>query len=452
MSGQSVGVVIALTLLILPFLLLFFWLRSRSLLKKARKELDALNERFRPVIDIESEVEKVRASRSQAEKEVTDIRASYAEKRKIYENLVKEVAIYDEQIALAQLGVYSPHFDFTDSDQFKLQIDSVRAEQKAMVSAKVAIESFTNWEVGGSKREGKKMADRAVRLSLRAFNNECDAALSSVRWNNVNTMEKRIQRAYEQIDKLNETLNISINFEYYRLKLKELWLTHEYREKQKEERDHKAEMARLKREEEKLLREAAAAEKEEAKYQKLLDEAKTEAAKAVGVDADKYEAQIAQLSQELEEAHARAERAKSMAEQTRAGYIYVISNVGSFGEGVYKIGMTRRLEPMERVKELGDASVPFIFDTHAMIYCEDAPSVEKGLHAVFDRQRVNRANGRKEFFRAPLEDIEAEIQKIAPDADIITNIEAQEYYQTLAMIAAEEKHNGDTTEAYPAEI
>lgn len=452
MSTEAASIIFVLTFLLLPFLLLFLWLRAQKRLKEANKELHALTERFKPVVDIEAEVEVVRQSREKAESEVADLRKSYSEKKAIFDKLVKEVAIYDEQIALAQLGVYSPHFDFRDSDQFKANIDAVRAEQKAMVSAKTAIKAFTDWEVGGSKREGKKMTDRAVRLSLRAFNNECDAALSNVTWRNVNTMEKRIQRAYEQIDKLNETLNISISPDYFELKLKELWLTHEYREKQKEERDHEAEMRRLKREEERLLKDAAAAEKEEAKYQKLLDQAKAEAEKAVGTNTDQYEAKIAALSEQLEAAHAKAERAKSMAEQTRAGHIYVISNVGSFGEGVFKIGMTRRLEPMERVKELGDASVPFLFDTHAMIYCEDAPSVEKGLHTAFEKQRVNRANGRKEFFRVSLEAIGAEIRKIDPDADIVTGVEAQEYCETLAMIASESAAPEPIEDQFPDQI
>lgn len=452
MSGEAVAVIIVLSLISLPIFLLVLWLRARSRLKKCSAESKKLEERFSSVIDVEKEVAAVQDEKLKVEQSIQELRSSYAEKKKVYDGLVKEVAIYDEKIALAQLGVYSPHFDFTDSDQFKAHIETVRAEQKAMVSAKTAIKAHTDWEVGGSKREGKKMADRAVRLSLRAFNNECDAALSNVRWNNVNTMEKRIQRAFEQINKLNETLNIEINPTHYQLKLKELWLTHEYREKQKEERDYKAEMNRLKREEERLMKDAAAAEKEEARYQKLLEKAKAEAAQAVGVDADQYEAQIAALTKELDAAHAKAERARSMAEQTRAGHIYVISNIGSFGDGVYKVGMTRRLEPMDRVRELGDASVPFRFDTHAMIYCEDAPSVEKALHSTFEKNRVNWANGRKEFFKVSLDKIEAEIRKIDPDADFITGVEAQEYFETLAMIKAENQAVMEAPTEFPSAI
>ena len=439
-------------IVLLPIVFFILWLRARSHWRKAFAERQRLEQRFVSVIDIEKEVAVTNAKKQEVEKELQKLRDSYADKKSIYDKLVKEAAIYDETIALAELGIYKPHFEFTDSEKFKASIESVRADQKAMVSAKTAIRAHTDWTVEGSKREGKKMADRAVRLSLRAFNNECDAALSNVRWNNVNAMEKRIQRAYEQINKLNETLNIGINTKYFDLKKKELWLTHEYREKQKEERDHKAEMNRLKREEERLLKDLAAAENEEARYQRLLEKATEEAARAIGVDAARYETQIAELTEELNAAHAKAERAKSMAEQTRAGHIYVISNIGSFGEGVFKIGMTRRLEPMERVRELGDASVPFLFDVHAIIYCEDAPSVEKRLHSAFDKYRVNRANQRKEFFEVSAEQIEAEVRKIDPNVDFIIGVEAQEYVESLAMIRAESRAVEDGPEVFPATL
>lgn len=462
--------VIASAAIALPILLFLLWLRTRSLSKQQREqiklqieslsrtistkeiELKKLRERFLPIISIEKEIASVAAEKIIIEESINKLQKSYLEKKAIFDDLLEEVAIYDEKIAFAQLGLYSPHFEFTDSDQFKAQIEEVRTEQKSMVSTKVAINAYTDWEVGGSKREGKKMTDRAIRLSLRAYNNECDAALSNVRWNNISSMEKRIKRAFEQINKLNDTLNIKISTQYHQLKLNELWLTHEYRERQKEERDHKAEMNRLKREEERLIQDAIVAEKDEAKYQKLLENAKREAERAVGIEVNKYNSRIAELTLELEAARMKVERAKSMAEQTRAGHIYVVSNVGSFGEGVYKIGMTRRLEPMDRVRELGDASVPFSFDTHAMIYSEDAPNIERSLHSVFERKRVNRANGRKEFFRVSLEEVEAEIRRIDPDADFVSEVEAQEYYETLAIIKAENQTVLEIQEKFPSEI
>ena len=142
---------------------------------------------------------------------------------------------------------------------------------------------------------------------------------------------------------------------------------------------------------------------------------------------------IEQLKQDLEEAHSKNERAKSMAQQTKSGHVYVISNIGSFGENVYKIGMTRRLEPLDRVRELGDASVPFIFDVHAMIYSKDAPALENTLHKVFDTKRVNLVNTRKEFFNVNLEEVEKEAKKISKEVEFIKTIEAKDYKESRAI-------------------
>lgn len=396
--------------------------------------LTGLVQRFQPVIDIDQEILETEREKTRIETELSKIRASYAEKRKIFDHLANEVAIFDETISMAQLGMYSPHFQFEDSEQFKDEIARVRLAQKELISEKRAVVAPTGWTINGSTREGKKMADRAVRLSLRAFNNECDAAIGNCTWSNARTMEKRIQRSFDQINRLNETLSISINSNYHELKIRELRLTHEYREKKKEERSERAHLARIKREEDRLEKDKFAAEKEEQKYQNLLDKAKTEASKAVGPNAKAFQAKIEQLSHELAIAKQKSERAKSMAEQTKAGHIYVISNIGSFGDGVFKIGMTRRLDPNDRVRELGDASVPFLFDTHAMIFSENAPALEKSLHAAFDEFRVNKVNGRKEFFKVALKDIEAEVRSVAPTAEFVTGIEAQEYFETLAVM------------------
>ena len=146
------------------------------------------------------------------------------------------------------------------------------------------------------------------------------------------------------------------------------------------------------------------------------------------------EQRIAILEQQLAEAEAKEERAKSMAEQTRKGHVYVISNIGSFGEDVYKIGLTRRLEPMDRVKELGDASVPFPFDVHAMIYTDDAPALETALHREFHSQRVNAVNIRKEFFSVDLEEIKDAVEKIAGvDAEFKMTALAEDYYESLRL-------------------
>jgi hypothetical protein len=154
-----------------------------------------------------------------------------------------------------------------------------------------------------------------------------------------------------------------------------------------------------------------------------------------GEKLDELNSQIAQLEQNLKDAHEAKERAISRAQETKSGHVYIISNLGSFGEDVYKIGMTRRLEPMDRVKELGDASVPFTFDLHAMIFSENAPELENLLHKEFDDRRINKVNNRKEYFKVSLDEIEQVIiDKYEKEVDFIKVIEAQQFRETKSII------------------
>ncbi len=273
----------------------------------------------------------------------------------MYDKLAAEVAIFDERLAFAEMGVYEPHFDFTDSEQFKAAIIQVRDAQKEMITKATAVICATKWTVDGSLSKGKTMTGRNIKLTLRAFNNECEAAIANTRWNNANAMEKRILRAKEQIDKANASNSITVTSEYLALKLRELRLTHEYREKLQHERDERAEGARLAREEQRLLRDMEEAQRDQEHYEELLAKAKAEAASVAGHKLEAFSEQIKMLERDLATARAKAERAQALAEKTSSGYVYIISNVGSFGEDVVKIGLTRRLDPIDRVKELGDA-------------------------------------------------------------------------------------------------
>ncbi|MBL4901063.1 MAG: DUF4041 domain-containing protein [Desulfocapsa sp.] len=367
---------------------------------------------------------------------------------------MKETAIYDEEIELAELGFYKQHYDFDTSEKYKLELSLIKDAQKQLLKQKSAIHCTTRWSVGGSKKKGEAMANRAVRLTARAFNNECDAAISRTRWNNIERMENRIQKAFKAINKLNTSSAVIISDYYLQLKVQELRLTYEYKEKRHQEKVEQAEIKRMMREELMLEKEQAKAIKEEGKYQGLLDKAKTEAEKATGSKLEELHKRIALLDKELKEAHEKSERAKSMAQLTKAGHVYIISNQGSFGEDVYKIGMTRRLEPLDRVKELGDASVPFTFDTHAMIYSENAPQLEKALHKVFNSKRINLVNMRKEFFRVNLEEIESETINVSPNAEFYMTAEAREFKESQAILAQQAHFatQGESKNAFPESI
>ncbi|MGO6926691.1 DUF4041 domain-containing protein [Rhizobium ruizarguesonis] len=392
----------------------------------------AIETRFKDVLDLDAEAASLRAQNQQEASQIEQLRASYAEKKIVYDRLLKEVAIFDEKLAFAEMGVYEPHFDFTDSEEYEQNIEAVRAAQKQMVSLETAVVCPTAWTVDGSTAKGQTMTNRNIKLTLRAFNNECDAAIANTRWSNVNAMEKRMGNALIQINKLNESNRVFITEDYAKLKFQELFLTHEYREKLKAEREERAELARAQKEEQKLIRDMERAEEDEARYQRLLDKAKTEAERAVGPKLEAFNAQIEMLERDLAEAHAKVERAQAMAEKTRSGYVYIISNVGSFGGDVVKIGLTRRLDPADRIRELGDASVPFVFDTHAIIYSDNAPTLERALHTEFEPVRVNAQNYRKEFFKATLDQVEEAVKRLAPDAPFFKDVEAQDYRETLA--------------------
>lgn len=424
---ETVSGIFAVSLILLFFLFFpIMWIRTAVRFRKFKKK-------YTPITDIEAEVSVVTKERDQINSDIEKLRESYKQKKLIFDRIVRQVAIYDEEIELAELGFYKPHFDFDTSEKFKEAISKCKEKQKKLVKDKKAVTCPVEWSVEGSKSKGKTMTNRNIRLTSRAFNNECDALIANVRWNNITRMEERLSKAYEAIEKMNASNKIFISKQYVNLKLEELRLTHEYRDKKQKEKEEQAEIRQQMREEAKLQQEVETAQKDENKYQNLLDKAKKEAEKAAGAALEKIQLKMAKLEQELQEAHEKNERAKSMAQQTKAGHVYIISNIGSFGEDVYKIGMTRRLDPMDRVKELGDASVPFIFDVHAMVYSEDAPSLENELHKVFDIDRLNLVNTRKEFFNVNLDSIKEEVFKKFPDVEFIETAEARQYKESLAL-------------------
>lgn len=409
---------------------------------------DTENERNRIEFDatqrlakINDDVFKAEHTKSEIETDIQSIRDSYRSKKEIYDNLVRQLAIYNEDFELAELGFYQPHFDFDASEKFKEKILDNRDKQKNILKNKgisSAIYCSTEWTVGGSRAEGKKLATRAINITARAFNNECDAAIANCTWKNATAMEERIRKAFDAINKLNETNQVHISRNYLALKLEELRLTHEFRQKKQQEKEEqrelRAQMAEEKRVQMEIERAIREAEAEEERYERALDKARKDLAKASAEQRAKYEEQISKLEAEIKEAEEKGQRALSMAQQTRRGHVYIISNIGSFGEDVYKIGMTRRLDPQDRIDELGSASVPFLFDIHAMIRSEDAPTLEKALHDRFDSHRVNAVNRRKEFFNASLNEIKAAVTEFAGnDVDFVETAVAKDYYETKVM-------------------
>lgn len=280
--------------------------------------------------------------------------------------------------------------------------------------------------------------EKAVRFVIDAFNGRTDAILSRSRHDNMGTLQQEIRDVFAIVNEDGKAFrNARILPAYLDARLSELkWavVVHELRLKEREEqrriKEQMREEEKARREYERAIKDA---QEEENAIKKAIEKARLEVEKATAEERARYEREIAQLNEKLVEAEAKNERAVSMAEKVKKGNVYVISNPGSFGEGVYKIGMTRRLDPDDRIRELGDASVPFQFDVHAMIPTEDAPALENELHQVFDDMRINKVNPRKEFFRVALESIRDFVTKRGFQISFTMLAEAHEYRETVAL-------------------
>lgn len=343
----------------------------------------------------------------------------------------------NEAVLMQEFGLYEPRFDFANSDLYKTKLLEIRAEQKEMIKNKQAATGYTNWTVNNNAAKGRKMVADMQKLLVRAFNSECDEVVSKVKFNNIDASIKRISTSRDAISKLGEMMGVSIKPKYYKLKLDELHLAYEYQVKKQEEKEEQRRIRDGLREQAKLEKEIEAArkkiEKDRQHYENALEQARerlsmeTDDAKKADLleKVSALQGQLEKLSNDLKEVDYREANQK-------AGYVYVISNIGAFGEGVYKIGMTRRLDPMDRVDELGDASVPFKFDVHAMIFTEDAPKLEAALHHAFELQKVNMVNNRREFFRVSLDDIKRVVKEnYDKTVEFVDVPDAEQYRQSI---------------------
>ncbi len=278
----------------------------------------------------------------------------------------------------------------------------------------------------------------AIDFVTDAFNGKVDTILATVKSTNYGVLKQKILDSFTLVNSLGQPFrNARITDNYLQARLDELkWAVAatELKEKEKEEqrliKEQIREEERARKEYEKAIREAA---KEEQMLNKMLEKAKLQLLEASEQQKAEYEAKLIDLQNKLQEAEEKNQRALSMAQQTKSGHVYIISNIGSFGENVYKIGMTRRLNPIDRVKELSDASVPFSFDVHSMIFSDDAPKLENELHKIFSNNQVNKVNSKKEFFKVNIKDIRNQIERMGIEAKWTMLADAKEYKESLAI-------------------
>lgn len=353
------------------------------------------------------------------------------------ESRKSQLIVMDEEVLFQDFALYTPKYDFCNSAEYKDRLTSIRNQQKQLIKSGSAVTGDMNWNVNGSASQGKKMVKDMQKLLLRAFNSECDEVIGKVKYNNIESSEKRIRTSCDAISKLGQIMHVAITGAYYNLKIQELYLSFEYQQKKQEEKE--------------ALKEARAEMREAAKLQKELDEQR----KKVEKEQNHYQNALLQIlrqikasgspSSELLEKKSELEAQLGEIELTikdldyreanqRAGYVYVISNIGAFGENIYKIGMTRRLDPQDRIDELGSASVPFNFDVHAMIFSDDAPALEAALHRAFENRKLNMINQRREFFYVTLDEIKEVIRNnYDRTVEFIDIPDAQQYRESLKL-------------------
>jgi len=305
------------------------------------------------------------------------------------------------------------------------------ARDRARIMERNGTAADCNYPVGWKR-------DYAIDFILGAFNGKVDALLARIKPAGQGKLIQEIKDIFAVVNLHGEVFrNARIRDEYLDARMEELkWgvavqkLKEKDRDEQRAIREQMREEEKAKKEYERVVKQA---QREEEIIAKAIEKARQEHASANAEDRAKYDEKLSDLAEKLREAEEKNRRAVSMAQQTKCGHVYVISNVGSFGEDVYKIGLTRRIEPMERVRELGDASVPFGFDVHALIRSEDAPALESALHRRFARHQVNKVNRRKEFFRLKLRDVRAAIEEMGQDVRWTIAAEAKDFRETLAM-------------------
>lgn len=296
-------------------------------------------------------------------------------------------------IELAEVGLYHYRHRLDDSVAYKAQLDQLRDRIKAAVTAGRAVTGSTTWTVNGSAAQGRKMVREVSKLMLRAYNADADHAVRTLRPFKLASALTRLDTTRSTIARLGTTMSIAIADEYHRLRRAELELTADYLNKVEEEKERQRALREEQREQARADAEYA---REQARLERDRDKYATALARLETGIGDPQ--QIAQVRSQLTSVNAAIEQVAYRRSNMRLGYVYVISNIGAFGERMVKIGMTRRIAPEDRVRELGDASVPFRFDTHALIFSEDAVALETALHQRFANQAVNQVNRRREFF------------------------------------------------------
>ena len=446
---------------------------SVSQLRKERLRFNSLNrqyhtiyQRFKNIIDVEeahAHLSKLfNVERARAKGTMLDLKQKHDQMLKAHEHNKKQLqdeterivhamdalqAELDDLTEIAQrhdIGFYKPRYIFDTSEAYKRKLDEIRDHQALLIKEHKAVLSHTETSSAPYQLDIKTSLTKLV---LRAFNGACDAAVASVDARNIVVMERRINKTFETINLLSRVQHIEITHEYLRLKLNELYLTYEFHTKREEEKEEQRKIREQINEEDNIQRELeraiSHAERESKRLEAALAEAHTAMEEATEKELNAMYDEVERLQTQLHQAQVEKKQTEFRLNQFTSGHVYILSNIGSFGESVFKIGMTRRLNPIEYIKHLGDTSVPFHFDIHALIYSDNATDLVKDLHRRLALKRINLINSSSEFYQVSIEEIEHVLQEHFKDIEISRHPDAQEYRHSKAMKEEASIQTGD---------
>lgn len=371
-------------------------------------------------------------------KEICSINEELANKRSELDRINYEISLANDDLGLQEFGFFNRQYNFTDSLQYKEALENLRFQEKELVKNDKAAKIIWTYTFNNSEKKGRAIQNKLKKVAIRGFNGEADALLVKATPANVENKKTALIRSFDQLNKIYASNGVEITSEYLQLKLLEFQVAVEYELQKQEEKELLREQREKEREDKKLQAEIKAKRKQlekdrdhfnnmVAKVTELLKEAKNDEVDELRRQLTEYQDKLSELDEIEEDIDYREGHAT-------AGYVYVISNIGSFGEDVYKVGVTRRLEPLERIRELSSASVPFQFDVHALIFSEEAFALETELHNQLANYKVNKVNGRKEYFKVPFEKIKELLDKHEElTVELNENAEAFEYRQTKAI-------------------
>ncbi len=375
-------------IIFLFFVLILFcayWINSNKKLKNTENTYDTKESKNNTEkYKIDEQIKSLKQERNELKKEI--------------QNLQKQILIEHTFIDID---------DAISSEEYKNQLAILQLKQKELIKSKKALLITSTASM--------KVLNNHIKQILRCFQSECATIFYTVTTKNIDNARNKLQHSFEILNNIFSTDGVALSYDLLSMKMEELNLIYCYQKKIEQEKEEQKAIREQLLEEQKVLKEI---EKEKTKIEKEEKQFKNEISKLMNylqkcsdIEKQLYIDKINELENKLQLLENDKKNILQREQNTRAGFVYIISNIGSFGENIYKIGMTRRLEPMDRIKELSNASVPFEFDVHAMIFSEDAPKLEKILHQTFEQYRVNKINTRKEFFHVDITQIEKVVKE-----------------------------------------